>query len=149
MSKKLKLVVILSVLLLSLGLVIQAHAETATIASVQSAEAIAADAGGTFVAGSTAPALTGNQVALPILEEGTGQVLGHIVADNAALAAALESAGYAEVAAAVAATEAGAAGGAAAGIGVAAGTATAGVVGAAGATTLVLQGSTGGTTTHH
>ncbi len=149
MNRTMAFLLIFSVLFFSAGLVSQVDAETASIASVQAAETIAADAGGSFVAGSTAPALTGTQVALPVLEEATGTVLGHIVAEQAALVTTLEAAGMAEVATAVAAIEAGAVAGATAGVGIAAGTTTAAVAGAAATTALVLEGATGGTTTTH
>src|SRR3989304_2544399 len=95
-----------SFLMFNLGYVIPSHAAdpvTHTIASVVKAKELAAAAGGTYVEGATAPALTGTQVALPVIDEATGNVLGHIVADQASLVSALNAAGYASVASAVAA----------------------------------------------
>ncbi len=148
MRKILGFVLVFAVLFLGAGFVMQANAETASVASVQAAEAIAESAGGEFVAGATAPALSGTQVALPVLEEATGSVLGHIVAEQAALVTTLEAAGYVEVASAVAAIEAGAAAGAVAGAGVVAGTTAAAAGAVAVSTALVLEGTTG-TTGHH
>ncbi len=148
MNRTIVFLLIFFVLFFSAGLVSQADAETASIASIQAAEKIAADAGGTFVAGSTAPALTGTQVALPVLEESTGTVLGHIVAEQAALVTTLEAAGMVEVATAIAAIEAGAAAGAIAAAGISAGTAAAVAVGVAVSAALVLEGGTSSTGNH-
>ncbi len=137
------------------GVLSPAHAQTETIAAESVAKEIAANAGGTFVEGSAAPALSGTQVALPIVEEATGQVIGHIVAEQASLVSALNTAGFTEVASALAAVEAGTVAGATAATGLALGTTgTVALVGAgvAGAG-LALSGGSGdsssSTTTHH
>lgn len=134
----------------------QVQAQTEKISTVETAKSLAADAGGTYVEGSTAPALTGNQVALPVIDEATGSVVGHVVADKAALVSALNAAGYTEVGAALAATEAGTGAGLAVGAGIGAGTIGAGAAVAAAAIGLVIA-TTGGedssdshaTTSHH
>jgi hypothetical protein len=86
------------------------------------ARQLAIKADGTYIEGASAPVLSGNEVALPILDEATGEVLGHIVADQIKLISVLNEAGLAEVASAVAGVSAGAAAGAATGTGFALGT---------------------------
>ena len=129
------------------------EAQTQKIATVDAAKKLAADAGGTYVEGASTPALTGNQVALPVIDEATGSVIGHVVADKAALVAALNAAGLTEVGAALAATEAGAGAGIAVGAGISAGTIAAGAVVAAVAIGLVVASSGGDgssrTSQHH
>ncbi|MEW6602257.1 MAG: hypothetical protein AB1499_14895 [Nitrospirota bacterium] len=136
----------------------QVQAQTEKIASIETAKKLAADAGGTYVEGATAPALTGNQVALPVIDEATGNVIGHIVAEQSSMVSALNAAGYTEVGAALAATEAGAGAGLAVGAGISAGTIGAGAAAAAAAIGLVVASTGGGdsdttsqhtTTTHH
>jgi len=136
----------------------QVQAQTQKISALEAAKKLAADAGGTYVEGSAAPALTGNQAALPVIEEATGKVIGHIVAEKSALVSTLNAAGYAEVGAALAAAEAGAGAGLAVGAGITAGTIGAGAAVAAAAVGLVVA-TTGGsdddstdshaTTSHH
>ncbi len=128
-------VLVLSLLMPGAGLISQAYSQTETIAAASVAQDIAANAGGAFIEGAAAPALTGTQVALPIVEEATGQILGHIVAEQASLVSALNAAGYAEVATAIAAVEAGTVAGAAAATGLALGT--------TGTTALVVAGVAG------
>lgn len=131
-------------------------AQTQKISTVEAAKNLAADAGGTYVEGAAAPALTGNQVALPVIEEATGNVIGHVVAEKAALVSSLNAAGLTEVGAALVATEVGAGAGLAVGAGIATGTIAAGAAVAAAAIGLVVA-STGGsddssttaTTAHH
>jgi len=133
-------------------------AQTQMIPTVVAAKSLAADAGGTYVEGAAVPALTGEQVALPVIDEATGNVIGHIVADKSALVSALNAAGYTEVGAALAATEAGAGAGLAVGAGLSAGTIGAGAAVAAVAIGLVIATTGGGdddstdqhaTTSHH
>ena len=107
MKKIIVTVMALALVLCNIGLVSTASAQTQIITSVDAAKDLAANAGGTYVEGASAPALTGNQVALPVIEESTGNVIGHVVADQASLVSALNAAGYTEVGAAVAGTEAG------------------------------------------
>lgn len=82
------------------------------------AKELATKAGGTYVKGETAPALKGSEVALPIVDEETGNILGYVVAEKEKLVPVLNEAGLSEVANALAAMEAGeaAAGTVAAGI---------------------------------
>lgn len=136
----------------------QVQAQTQKISALEVAKKIAADAGGTYVEGSAAPALTGNQAALPVIEEATGKVIGHVVADKSALVSTLNAAGYSEVGAAVAAAEAGTGAGLATGAGIAGGTIGAGAVVAATVIGLVITTTAGGdddttashvTTSHH
>lgn len=130
MKKFIVLMAVTALLISGIGIFSQAEAQTATIGSQAVAEQLAADAGGAFVQGATAPALTGTQVALPVLEG--NQVVGYVVAEKASLVSALNAAGLTEVAAAVSATAAGSVAGATAATGLALGTAaTAAVVGAA------------------
>jgi len=84
------------------------------------AKELAEEAGGTYVQGETAPAVKGSEVALPIVDEETGSILGYVVAEKEKLVPVLNEAGLTEVANALAAMEAGAA---------AAGTVTAGISG--------------------
>jgi hypothetical protein len=110
MKKITAVILMFSFLMFNLGYVMPSHAEepvTQNIASVAKAQEIATAAGGTYVEGATAPALTGTQVALPVIDSATGNVLGYIVADQASLVAALNAAGYASVASAVAAATVG------------------------------------------
>ncbi|RJR14519.1 MAG: hypothetical protein C4581_13995 [Nitrospiraceae bacterium] len=82
------------------------------------AKELAEEAGGTYVKGDTAPALKGSEVALPIVDEESGRILGYVVAEKEKLVVVLNEAGLSEVANALAAMEAGSA---------AAGTVTAGI----------------------
>jgi hypothetical protein len=73
------------------------------------AKELAAKADGTYIKGETAPALKGSEVALPIVDEETGNILGYVVAEKEKLVPVLNEAGLTEVANALAAAEAGAA----------------------------------------
>ena len=142
--RKIIVLFMVAVFLLCNSLMIsQVEAQTQKISSVEAAQKLAADAGGTYVEGAATPALTGEQVALPVMDEATGSVIGHIVADKTALVSALNAAGLTEVGAALAAAEAGAGAGLAVGTGVSAGTIGAGAVVAAVAIGLVVA-TTGG-----
>jgi len=156
MKKITAVIIVFSFLLFNLGYVMPSHAEepvTQTIASVAKAQDIATAAGGTYVEGATAPALTGTQVALPVMDSATGNVLGYIVADQASLVSALNAAGYASVASAVAAANVGTAAGLAVGAGIGAGTIAIGVGVVAGVALIAVSsggnGGNGGTTSHH
>jgi hypothetical protein len=140
-----------ALLVSGIGILSSANAQTETIASETVAKEIAANAGGTYVQGAAAPALTGSQTALPIIDQATGQVLGHIVAEQANLVAALNAAGFTEVATAVGATAAGTVAGTTVAAGIGVGTTTALAVGAAVAVGLAVSSSSDGTTTttHH
>jgi hypothetical protein len=157
--KKITAVILMfSFLLFNLGYAIPSHAAepvTQTIASVAKAQEIAAAAGGTYVEGAAAPALTGTQVALPVIDSATGSVLGHVVAEQASLVSALNAAGYASVASAVAAANVGTAAGLAVGAGFSAGTIAVGAGVVAGVAALAVSsgggggGGGGGTTSGH
>jgi hypothetical protein len=110
------LIIILTLSLFNTGLLSQAYAQTEAIESVEAAKELASNAGGIYVDGEAAPALTGDQIALPVIDETTGNILGHIVAEKANLVSALNAAGHTGVATAISAAEVG--------------TATAGAVGA-------------------
>ncbi|HBH61921.1 MAG TPA: hypothetical protein DDX85_09330 [Nitrospiraceae bacterium] len=71
------------------------------------AKDLAAKAGGSYVKGETPPALKGSEVALPIVDEETGNILGYVVAEREKLVSVLNDAGLTEVANALAAGEAG------------------------------------------
>ncbi|MBI4681986.1 MAG: hypothetical protein HY757_02660 [Nitrospirae bacterium] len=90
------------------------------IEAEQVAQDLAAKAGGSYVKGETAPVLKDTEIALPIIDEETGNTLGYVVAEKKKLISVLNEAGLTEVANAIAAMEAGEA---------AAGTVTAGISG--------------------
>jgi hypothetical protein len=157
--KTLTVLLTITTLLLSVpfaGIVSQANAQTQTIATEKAAELIAADAGGTYIKGNIAPALSGSQIALPVIEEGTTNILGFIVADQADLVAALNAANLTEVAAALGAAVAGTVAGTTVATGVGIGTTTMLAVGGAAVIGLAVAAGGGGggggggtTTTHH
>jgi hypothetical protein len=155
MKKLMAIFIALSFFLLNLGYVTPSHAAAVTqkIPSEAAAKKLAADAGGTYVPGSAAPPLTGTQVALPVVSEETGKVLGYVVADKAALVSALNAAGYSSVASAITATEAGAAAGLAVGAGISTGTIVVGTAILAGIAALAVSsgggGGGGGSTSNH
>jgi len=95
---------------------------TQEITSEEMARSIASDAGGSYIQSAAPPSVTGSQVALPVLDKATGSVVGHIVADRAALVEALNTAGLKEVASAVSAMGAGTSTGTLAGTGLSLGT---------------------------
>ena len=133
----------------------QALAQTESISGENVAMEIAQNADGVYVQGSTAPALTGTQVALPIVDESTNEILGYIVADQSKLVSALNAAGFTEVSTALAAIDAGTVAGTTVIAGLSAGTITAAAAGAAVVIGLAVSGggSSGGSTTtttsHH
>jgi hypothetical protein len=67
------------------------YAETVfkEIDSESAARQIATKADGIYVKGTAAPTLSGAEVALPILDEASGEVLGHIVAEQIKLISVL------------------------------------------------------------
>lgn len=138
--------------IMTCGLTFEASAQVAEIESVQVAQQIAADnAGVEWVEGATAPSLNG-QVALPVIDEATGQIVGYLVGTKENLVAALEGAGFAEVAAAVGAAEAGAVAGTTVFGGIGVGTVTTGAVILAGGIALAISAGGGGgssTPSHH
>jgi hypothetical protein len=159
MKKITAVILMFSFLMFNLGYVMPSHAEepvTQTIASVSKAQEIATAAGGTYVEGATAPALTGTQVALPVIDSASGEVLGYVVAEQASLVSALNAAGYASVASAVAAATVGTTAGLAVGAGIGAGTIAVGAGIVAGVALIALSSGGGGggsgdgtTTVHH
>ncbi len=100
------------------------YAETVVdeIDTEDDARFLAVKAQGTYIEGATVPTLSGSDVALPVLDEATGEVLGYIVADQIKLISALNELGMVDVASAVAAISVGEAAGAAAGTGFSMGT---------------------------
>ena len=126
---------------------------TEAISSVDKAKEIAGAAGGSYWEGAAAPAVSGKEVALPVIDKATGEVLGHIVAEQGNLVSALNAAGYTQVASAVAAAEVGTGAGLMVGTGVAMGTIGAVALGAVviGGVALAVGGGGGGGTTssHH
>jgi hypothetical protein len=158
MQKTVALFMVAVFLLFNSLTISQVQAQTQKISTIEAAKKLAGDAGGTYVEGASSPALSGNQVALPVIDEATGNVIGHVVAEKSALVSALNSAGFTEVGAALAATEAGAGAGLAVGAGITAGTIGAGAAVAAATIGLVLATTGGGsddttaqhtTTSHH
>ncbi|GEM_PF-3081586 len=152
MKKAVSLSLICSLLVFFAGFVPQAGAQTETIATIDAAKELARNAGGVFVEGGKAPALTGDQVALPVIEEESGKILGHIVAERDGLVSALNAAGHTEVASAIAAGEAGAAAGSAVGAGILGGTTgmtVLGVAAVAGVALAVSGGSSSDSTSGH
>ena len=91
------------------------------IASEIEAKKLAAKAGGKYVKDLSTVEFTESQVALPIVDGDTGEILGYIVADQQKLVTVLNAVGLGDVATAVAAAPATAAAGAAAGATAAAG----------------------------
>ncbi len=145
MKKTVSVSLICSLLVFFAGLVPQqVVAQTETISTIEAAKELAANAGGVFVEGEKVPALTGNQVALPVIEEETGKVLGHIVAERDSLVSALNAAGHTEVASAIAAGEAGAAAGSTVGAGILGGTTGMAAIGVAAVAGIALAVSGGG-----
>ena len=125
------------------------YAETVVteIDSEAAARNLAVKAEGTYVEGAAAPTLSGSEVALPIIDEASGEILGHIVADQIKLISVLNQAGLTEVASAIAAVSVGTAAGAAAGTGFALGTTgTIAAVVAVGVGVAVAAGSGGSST---
>ncbi len=154
-----KLISVTCFLLLLVGAVFlnEGYAEevvSGKIASELAAEDLAAKAGGKYVKGILSEPLTPTQIALPVVDESSGEILGHIVAEQSELAAALNAAGLAEVSTAVAAfptaASTGAAAGATATAGVMSGTTVAAAVGVAAVVgvALAVNGGSDSTSNH-
>ncbi|RJQ44808.1 MAG: hypothetical protein C4538_09405 [Nitrospiraceae bacterium] len=129
-----------------------AAAVTPIIPSENVAKEIAKNAGGYYSEGASVPVLSGTEVALPVIKEGTGEVIGYIVAERANLITTLNTAGFSEVSSALAAAEAGTAAGLAVGAGISGGTIALGVAVAAGVIGLAVGaggGGGGGSTSGH
>ncbi len=144
-----KLVSIITILSLTFFVIIaaplpQASAQTENIESIEAAKELASNAGGTFVEGEAAPALTGDQIALPVIDEATGKILGHIVAERTSLVSALNAAGHTDIATAIASAGAGTAAGGTVGAGFLGGTVGAVVLGVAVVAGIALAVSSGG-----
>ena len=123
-----------------------------TIPSEAAAEEIKDLAQGQYWRGEGIPVHKANEVALPVIDEKTGKVIGHIVADKEALIEALRIKGYTTVASALAAVETGTTAGLAAGTTLSTGTIVGLAAGAVAITTIVLiviDEDDGVTTTHH
>jgi hypothetical protein len=106
MKKAIALLIILSFSTINFTFITRAFAETEKIASIETAMHLAADSGGRYAMGKTAPALDKNEIALPVIDEKTGDILGYIVADGVKLIEALNATGLNRVAEALAADEA-------------------------------------------
>jgi len=118
------------------------------IDSEAAARNLAVKAEGTYIEGASAPTLSGSEVALPIIDEASGNVMGYIVADQIKLISVLNAAGLTEVASAIAAISVGTTAGAAAGTGFALGTTgTIAAVAAVGIGVAVAVGSGGSSST--
>lgn len=108
---------VFSLITLNLGMAPRAYSQNGDIGAEEKvaekieaeevAKELAAKAGGTYVKGETAPALSGSEVALPIVDEDTGKILGYVIAEKEKLVSVLNEAGLNEVANALAASEAG------------------------------------------
>ena len=151
MIKALSLLVVfffLSVNFSALPSVSYAATVVTEIDSEAAARSLAVKAEGTYVEGAAPPTLSGSEVALPIINESSGEVLGHIVADQIKLISVLNEAGLTEVASAIAAISVGTAAGTAAGTGFALGTTgTIAAVAAIGIGVAVAVGSGGSSST--
>jgi len=108
-----KLFVFFTFLVFSLNVVFISHpyAQTENIEAVEVAKELAEKADGVYIEGEILPAIGPSQVALPVLDEASGNILGYIIADKAKLIAALNESGLTEVANALGAADAGAAAG--------------------------------------
>ncbi len=119
------------------------------------AKELAARAEGTYVKGEAEPVLKGNQVALPIIDEDTGNTLGYVVAEKDKLVSVLNEAGLTDVANALAAMDAGEAAGETVKAGMSRGTITWIAIGGAALAALALAlgsgggGGGGGSTSNH
>lgn len=154
MIKLISLITITAFFFFAAGPLSQAYAQVENIESVEAAKELAADAGGTFIEGEAPPALSGDQIALPVIDEASGKILGHVVAEKESLISSLNAAGYTEVAKALAAAEAGTVSGKTVGAGFLGGTAGAIAVGVAVVVGIALAvgsggGGGGGTTASH
>ena len=107
MKKAITLLIILSFSTINFTFITRAYAETEKIASIETAMHLAADSGGRYARGANAPALDKKEIALPVIDETTGDILGYIVAERAKLIEALNTAGLKKVSEALAADEEG------------------------------------------
>jgi hypothetical protein len=122
-----KLMVFFIFVVFSLNVVFISHpyAQTENIEAVEVAKKLAEKADGVYVEGEILPALGPSQVALPVIDEESENILGYIIADKAKLIAALNESGLTEVANALgAAGDAGAAAGGTVSTGIAGGSMT-------------------------
>lgn len=152
--KKLTAIVLIAVyLIVAAGLVTPLYAVDTVVDNIESVNAaidLAAQAEGRYVEGATAPALQGNEVALPV-QDASGNILGHIVADRDKLISVLNAAGMTEVASALGAATTGTAAGSTATAGVLGGTTGKVVLGialVAGAAAAIASGGSDSTTNH-
>ena len=144
LKKTIVLAAVFTLTLFSMFFLSKAYAQTEAIESVEAAKELASNAGGIYVEGEAAPSLTGNQIALPVIDETTGNILGHIVAEKANLVSALNAAGHTGVATAISAAEVGTATAGAVGAGFLGGTTGAIVAGVAVVVGVALAVSSGG-----
>ena len=165
MKKTTVLIIAVSLLMLNAVHVPPLYSQQVTekIASKATAEELAVKAGGTYMEGPVAPALSGTQVALPVIDESSKEPIGYIIAEKDKLVSVLNEAGYTDVASALSAAETTAEAGASAGFiaetGIAAGTIgiASGIAAGAAGIALAIGGGGGGgggdgttpTTAHH
>ena len=142
--------------ILNIAYVPQTYAQemvTEKIPSEQMAEEIKDLAGGKYWKGESVPSHKANEVALQVIDEKTGKVIGHIVADKQKLIDALNAKGFQKVASALTAAEAGSTAGLSAGATLSTGTIVGIVAGAVALVTIALivsgDDDDGVTTTHH
>lgn len=144
---------VILIFFLNMSFIARPYAISQIIEAESVAKELAAKADGTYVAGDTVMSVEDPEVALPVIDEETGTVLGHIVADREKLISVLNDAGLTEVANALAALEAGTAAGEAVTAGFIGGTTAAVVLGVAALIGIALAagggGGDGGTTPAH
>jgi hypothetical protein len=116
------LITLFSFLIFNLPFNPQIYAQVEEIEAEEVAKQLAENAEGKYVKGPSVPSVEESEIALPIIDESTGDILGYIVADKTKLISALNAAGLTDVAEALAAVEAGKEAGAAVGAGLSGGT---------------------------
>ena len=145
-----KLTVFFTFILFFTNIIFVSHpyAQTENIEAVEVAKELAEKAEGVYIDGESLPALGESQVALPVIDEGTGKIIGYIIADRGKLIKALNESGLTEVANALGAADAGAAAGETVATGISGGSMTtvALIIGAIAAVAVGLGGGGGGGT---
>ena len=121
MKQIIALTAVLSLITFNMGFTSRAYSQNEKIEAEEKivekieaeevAEELASRSGGTYVKGETVPDHKDTEVALPIIDEETGNILGYVVADKEKLISVLNEQGLTEVANALAAMEAGEAAG--------------------------------------
>jgi hypothetical protein len=98
MKKATALIVVFSFLLFTFGFDSLSYAQVEKIPAEEVAREIGTRAGGTYIEGAAPPTITGTEIALPVIDEETGNILGYIVAEKESLIKELKNSGLAEVA---------------------------------------------------